>query len=117
MKRIITLYISGVAFLLLTCFSNVQAQLTANFSAAPQSGCAPLLVRFTDQSTGNPDAWEWNLGNGTISYYQHPSVTYFNPGTYTIQLTVKKGTTSASITKTQYITVFAAPVINFTQST
>ncbi len=117
MKRIIALYVTGVAFLLLTCFNKGQAQLTANFSASPLAGCGPLLVNFTDQSTGNPDVWEWNLGNGTISYYQHPSVTYFNPGTYTIQLTVKKGATSASITKTQYITVYAAPVINFTQST
>lgn len=117
MKKIIALYITGVAFHILIGLPGVQAQLTANFSTVSQAGCAPLLVNFTDKSTGNPDAWEWDLGNGTISYFQHPAVTYFNPGTYTIRLTVKKGTASASITKTQYITVYAAPVIDFTHST
>jgi gliding motility-associated-like protein len=116
MKRIFTLNITGVAFHLLICFSSVQAQLTANFSAPTQAGCAPLLVNFTDASMGNPDEWEWDLGNGTISYFQHPSVTYFNPGTYTIRLTIRKGTTSSTVTKTQYITVNAPPVIDFTQS-
>ncbi|OQP59573.1 hypothetical protein A3860_36905 [Niastella vici] len=117
MKKIIALYFTGVAFHILIGCPGVQAQLTANFSAASRAGCGPLLVNFTDQSIGNPDTWEWDLGNGTISYFKDPAVTYFNPGTYTIRLTVKKGTATASITKTQYITVYAAPVINFTHST
>ncbi|MCS3797232.1 gliding motility-associated-like protein [Chitinophagaceae bacterium OAS944] len=116
MKTNIALYKISVALCLLFFFNNIQAQLTANFSATPVAGCAPLLVNFTDASTGNPDQWEWDLGNGTISYYQHPSLTYFNPGIYTIKLTVKKGTASASITKTQYINAYASPVIDFTQS-
>jgi gliding motility-associated-like protein len=107
---------TGILFLFLIGGESVKAQLTAGFSATPVSGCAPLLVNFTDASSGNPDQWEWDLGNGTISYFQHPSVTYFNPGTYTIRLTIKKGTASATVTKTQYITVHAAPAIDFTTS-
>lgn len=116
MKSNLALYKTSVALCLLFFANNIHAQLTANFSATPVAGCAPLLVNFTDASTGNPDQWEWDLGNGTISYYQHPSLTYFNPGVYTIKLTVKKGTATASITKTQYINAYASPVIDFTQS-
>lgn len=105
---ICTLFVSGFT---------VHAQVTASFSATPTSGCAPLLVRFTDNSTGNPTAWNWDLGNGTFSIIQNPSVTYFNPGTYTIKLVVRNAAGDAdSITKTDYITVNARPQVNFTAS-
>jgi len=118
MKNYTLPYKLSIVILLLTCGSTVRAQLSAAFSASPLSGCAPLLVNFTDASAGSPDQWEWDLGNGTISFFQNPSVTYFNPGTYTIKLTIKKGTGPASSTevKTQYITVFAPPVVNFSSS-
>ena len=66
------------------------AQPTANFSANPTAGCAPLVVNFSDLSTGNPTSWRWDLGNGTTSLLQNPSVTYFNPGQYTVRLIVQK---------------------------
>lgn len=75
-----------------------------------------MVVRFKDESTGNPTSWKWDLGNGTISYFQNPAATYFNPGTYTVKLVVSNGATSDSIVKLQYITVFASPVVNFTAS-
>ena len=103
-------------FLFCLCFSVSQAQLTADFSATPIAGCAPLVVKFTDQSTGNPTEWKWDLGNGTVSFFQNPSVTYFNPGTYTITLEVKNATGTHSVTKTQFITVHAAPRINISSS-
>lgn len=94
-----------------------NAQVTADFSATPLSGCSPLLVRFTDNSTGNPNSWNWDLGNGTFSIIQNPSVTYFTPGTYTIKLVVRNAAGNAdSITKTDYITVNARPQVNFTAS-
>ncbi|HSC37871.1 MAG TPA: PKD domain-containing protein, partial [Chitinophagaceae bacterium] len=109
-------YKAGIVIFMLLCSGVVRAQLNASFSAGPLSGCAPLLVSFTDASTGSPDQWEWDLGNGTVSYFQNPSVTYFNPGTYTVKLTVKKAGTTASVVKTQYITVYAAPVVSFVPS-
>ncbi len=92
----------------------VKAQKGANFLASPVSGCAPLVVRFTDSSSNNPTQWKWNLGNGTISYLQNPSVTYFNPGKYTIKLIASNSTGADSIIKTQYVTVYAQPVVDFT---
>ena len=94
----------------------LQAQPVANFSANPLSGCAPLVVNFTDLSTGNPTQWRWDLGNGTISVLKNPSVTYFNPGQYTVKLVVQNASGRDSLIKSQYITIFAQPTINFSAS-
>jgi gliding motility-associated-like protein len=101
---------------LLALFSfSAQAQLNANFTATPLSGCAPLVVSFSDQSAGSPTQWKWDLGNGTISFLQNPSVTYFNPGQYNIKLVVYNANGDSSvIIKQQYIIVYAAPNVAFT---
>ncbi|MEP7236951.1 MAG: PKD domain-containing protein [Ferruginibacter sp.] len=104
-----------IAFISIFIFSNtVKSQLVADFSATPLSGCAPQIVNFTDLSTGTPNQWRWDLGNGTISFLQNPSATYFNPGQYTVKLVIRDAANNSdSITKTQYITIFAIPVVNF----
>jgi len=89
-------------------------QPVANFTATPLSGCAPLTVNFKDNSTGNPTAWSWNLGNGTISAQQNPTTTFFTAGVYTIILTASNANGTNTVTKTQYITVYDKPVVNFT---
>lgn len=92
-----------------------KAQLTANFTASPLAGCAPLVVNFTDQSTGAPTLWRWDLGNGTTSFNQNPSGTYFNPGQYSVKLVIRNAAgTSDSITKNQFITIYNQPTVNFT---
>jgi PKD repeat protein len=90
-----------------------RAQLTANFSATPVSGCAPLLVNFTDSSQGNPTSWKWDLGNGTISFLKNPAVTYFAPGQYTVTLTVTNASGSNQVVKTQFISVYGIPSVSF----
>lgn len=100
----------------LLCTAILNAQLKAGFSATPVSGCAPLIVKFTDESTGNPGYWRWDLGNGTVSFLQHPAATYFNPGTYTIKLLVRNGAQADSVIKVSHITVYANPVVNFSAS-
>lgn len=59
----------------------------ASFSADQTSGSAPLTVRFTDTSTGNPTSWKWEFGDGTSSNDQNPTHTYSGPGEYTVALT------------------------------
>jgi PKD repeat protein len=102
-------------YLILTIIGVVPsyAQLSARFSANRTEGCAPLVVQFRDESTGNPTNWRWDLGNGTLSFFQHPAATYFNPGTYTIKLIVSNANQTDSVIKTQYITVYASPTVNF----
>jgi len=90
------------------------AQPAAAFSASPLTGCAPLVVNFTDNSDGSPTAWDWDLGNGTLSALKNPSTTYINPGTYTVTLTVTNATGTGTITRTSFITVYDKPSVNFT---
>ncbi len=106
---------------LLTCFVLMtflsKAQLTTKFSATPLAGCAPFSVNFTDQSTGNPNYWQWDLGNSTVSFLRNPSTIYLNPGIYSIKLVIKNAAGSVdSLTKTQYIIVYAKPSTNFSAS-
>lgn len=114
-KKSLVLQWMSVALMLFISV-NVYAQPVANFSCSSVSGCAPILVSFTDQSAGNPTEWKWDLGNGTVSYLQNPSVTYFNPGSYTVKLVVKSGSKSDSVVKVNHITIYAAPVVEFSVS-
>jgi len=95
--------------------TSIQAQdPVANFSANNTSGCGPLRVIFTDQSTGSPTSWSWDFGNGQLSVQQNPTVTYTQPGTYTVRLIVKNASGIDDEIKTNYITVFASPTASFT---
>ena len=78
---------------------------TADFSANPTSGTAPLAVSFTDSSTGNPTNWSWDFGDGTGSAAQNPNHTYTLPGTYTVSLTATNAQGSDTKTVTDYVNV------------
>ncbi|MBS1729352.1 MAG: PKD domain-containing protein [Bacteroidetes bacterium] len=103
-------------FILISPTIHLQAQLKADFTATPTSGCSPLIVGFTDKSTGKPTSWKWILGNGVISTAQYPSTTYFEEGVYTIKLIVSNATQTDSITKTGYINVYGIPDVDFDAS-
>jgi len=92
-----------------------NAQLTASFTASPTSGCAPLVVSFASTSTGSPDSTIWDFGYSTgHSVLDSPTTTYSAPGTYTVTLKVKKGSTIKTATAT--ITVYDVPNVNFSAS-
>jgi PKD repeat protein len=79
---------------------------TANFSANPTSGEAPLKVQFTDSSTDNPTSWSWDFGDGVgTSTLQDPLYTYDTPGIYTVSLTATNDYGSDTVTKVDYITI------------
>jgi len=89
----------------------------ANFTAAPTSGQAPLLVHFTDTSSGLPTSWTWDFGDGGASAAQNPSHTYASEGMYTVILTATNAQGSNSKTRSDCITVTPpppAPVASFT---
>ena len=85
----------------------------ADFSADKVGGCSPIVVNFTDRSTGSPTSWSWDFGNGSTSTRQNPSTTYFTPGTYTVTLTVTNANGSNTIVRTDYITVYDPPSVDF----
>ncbi|MEO6452781.1 MAG: PKD domain-containing protein [Ginsengibacter sp.] len=103
-----------IIILVLLYSGNILAQPVADFSATPVVGCAPLLVQFTDLSTGNPTSLKWDLGNGTPSSSSTPSTTYFTPGQYKVTLIAKNASGSDTIVKDKFITVQVNPTVNFT---
>jgi PKD repeat protein len=94
-----------------------SAPPVAAFSATPLTGPAPLLVAFTDESTGGPTSWSWSFGDGGTSSAQSPSHSYAAAGTYTVSLTATNSDGSDTETKTGFIVVTTpAPVANFSAS-
>ncbi len=86
----------------------------ARFSASVLEGCGPLSVRFTDESTGNPTHWNWEIDDGIqqqLSNQQHPVLTLSRPGTYTVTLMVRNANGVNAVTRTDYITVYASPSV------
>ena len=79
----------------------------ADFATNPSSGNRPLLVNFTDTSTGVVDTWEWDFDNDTVtdSTEQNPTFRYELPGNYTVTLTVSGSEGTDSETKTDHILV------------
>ncbi|UCE17679.1 MAG: PKD domain-containing protein, partial [Gemmatimonadota bacterium] len=86
-------------------FVTVQASPVADFTGNPTGGEAPLTVNFTDLSTGNPDTWSWDFGDGGTSTEQHPTYEYQNQGKYTVTLTASNACGSDIATKVDYIDV------------
>jgi large repetitive protein len=55
----------------------------SSFSLAPPSGCGPLLVNFTNTSTGLYSTYSWNFGNGQSSNLQNPAPVSYSMVLYT----------------------------------
>ena len=92
--------------------------LDAEFTSNITSGCAPLVVDFSDISGGAPTSWDWTFNGGTpsTSTSQNPTVTYSSPGVYDVTLIVNDGTSSDSETITAYINVTGiAPTVTVTE--
>ena len=84
------------------------SNLYPKFNAIPGTGNAPLEVTFTDNSLGNILSWQWDFNEDGIidSEEQHPTWTFVQPGTYTVQLIVSDGTASDTVKYTNLISVF-----------
>ncbi|HOK90731.1 MAG TPA: PKD domain-containing protein, partial [Candidatus Hydrogenedentes bacterium] len=92
---------------------------SADFTAVPATGNAPLTVQFVDLSIpGNAPIteWLWNFGDGQTSIQPAPQHTYANPGSYAVTLRVTTALGVSEITKPNFVVVTAAggPTADFT---
>jgi PKD repeat protein len=85
--------------------------LAAEFMAEDTLGDAPLQVAYTDLSTGEISAWNWNFGDGGTSAEQNPVHTYMEPGEYTVSLTVRSAGGDDTITKDGYVRALDADAV------
>jgi PKD repeat protein len=79
----------------------------AEFNSDRQVICEGQTITFTDESFHNVSGRTWSFTGGSpaTSTSQNPSVTYTNPGTYTVSLQATDGSNTVTETKTSYITV------------
>jgi gliding motility-associated-like protein len=90
---------------------------TVAFTGTPLTGCSPLCVDFTDQSTianSTIVQWQWSFGDGNYSNLQNDENCYTDQGGYSVELLVvtAQGCTD-SLTLTNYVTVIPGPQAGF----
>lgn len=87
--------------------------LNPQFTADNTEFCDEAMVQFTDLSQGEITAWEWQFPNGNpeTSTQQNPEVSYNQPGTYSVSLTVSNSSNTQTITVDDFIKVFESPEV------
>ena len=87
---------------------NTNIKPKASFIANNTSISKGDTVFFTDKSLNTPIDWTWNFGDGSFSAEQSPSHIYTKNGIFNVSLIVRNSTSSDTIIKNQFITVFLA---------
>ncbi len=85
----------------------------AAFAGDPTAGCAPLVVGFSDGTTGAVNTWAWDFGDGGTSAVQHPSHEYTTPGVYDVTLIASGAGGSDTLMVAAYVTVDGPPTAAF----
>ncbi|MEL6863409.1 MAG: PKD domain-containing protein [Bacteroidota bacterium] len=104
-----------------SCLGDCQLAFPPNaqFSFIPGNDCAPMEVRFLDQSTNEPTTWFWIFEGGTpsVSNLPNPVVTYAQPGIYSVTLTVSNDAGQDVETLSNIINVRSVPQVSFISNT
>jgi PKD repeat protein len=88
-----------------TNYVMVYEPVQADFAAVPTSGWTPLVVTFTNLSTGDYTSSTWNFGDGMTSTVESPIHTYAVAGTYSVTLAISGPGGDGLETKAECITV------------
>jgi PKD repeat protein len=91
--------------------ARIKIALIADFRGDQESGT--LDIAFQDKSTGDPDAWSWDFGDGRTGSRQSPTHTYAEAGEYQVTLTVTTADSSATKTRTVTVDPVPAPTSDF----
>jgi len=83
----------------------VYTPVQAAFVGSPTSGVAPLMVVFTNLSTGDYTSSLWDLGDGITSTLENPPHVYTGAGVYTVTLSVSGPGGNSTEVKVGYISV------------
>ncbi len=88
----------------------------AAFTQNTTSGRVPLVVNFTNQSSGQITGYTWNFGDGGSSTEINPTHTFRNPGVYTVLLTARGPGGSSNVSRQISVQSPTAPVAAFGQN-
>ena len=78
--------------------------LSADFVFSPDSPVLGQIIQFSDRSSGSPDSWLWEFGDGVSDTISDPSHAFAAAGSYVVTLTVKAGSDSSSTSRTVKLT-------------
>ncbi|MES2616268.1 MAG: PKD domain-containing protein [Bacteroidota bacterium] len=95
------------------CFKS-YGLINASATASNTSGCAPLIVNFTNLSTSSYTitSWNYNFGDGGSSSISDPKYTFANAGKYRVVLTITDAGGGVD-TDTINIVVKKSPIADF----
>ena len=89
----------------------IKIALIADFRGDQDVGT--LDIAFQDKSTGDPDAWTWDFGDGRTGSRQDPTHTYAEAGEYQVTLTVTTADSTATKTRAVTVDLVPAPTADF----
>ena len=95
--RLIVAGAGGIDTLTVTGAVVVELPVSAAFAVSNTLGAPPLVVDFTDQSTGAPTSWHWDFGDATTETVQNPTHTYTVDGIFDVTLIVTNGCSSDTL--------------------
>jgi PKD repeat protein len=95
-------------------WSSAESIGTAAFSANVTYGPINQSILFTDASTGSPNAWYWDFGDGNTSTSQNPTNTYGYADVFTVILNASYYGVNETETKVDYISIGQPPTAAFT---
>ncbi|MEO0724788.1 MAG: PKD domain-containing protein, partial [Bacteroidota bacterium] len=90
--------------------------VTPSITASTSEGCTPLTVNYmaNPQIDGQTYAWSFPGGTPTTSTDPNPTVTYNDPGTFSVELTITNAAGPATVTENNMVTVGQGPNAAFT---
>jgi len=97
---------------------SLSTTVIAEFQADKTIALNNEAIQFSDISTGDPESWLWDFGDGSTSTLQNPTHTYTTVGIYSVSLTATNANGSDTETKENYIMVSdpPAPIAEFGSS-
>jgi gliding motility-associated-like protein len=90
----------------------VIATPVASFTFSP--ACMNAATVFTNTSTGNPNTFSWDFGDGHQSTTQNPAHIYTTTGIFTVTLISTFNPGGCTNSATQVVSVYPLPVPSFT---
>jgi PKD repeat protein len=94
---------------------SVFALPAATVAASQLQGCSPMSVQFSGRNTTSVSTWNWSFPGGipSTSNLATPSVTYKEPGTYDVILTMTNSVGSSTVRQDTFIKVSTSPNVSF----
>lgn len=97
-------YVTNAGFVMTWACQIPSNPPVADFQANAITSCTGEIT-FEDQTTGGPNAWNWNFGDGSASTLQNPTHIYQQDGTYTVTLIASNNIGSDTFALQNYITI------------